>query len=344
MVIDANMYWLPESLFEQEEFLQAFITRMNQLPDTCGYVKEEDGCKQIVVEKPTGFQSLNYGAGEYALSTQLQDLQRAHVDKAVLKLPGCAEWMDLSLCKQFNDLMAAHANASNGKLIPLAVVPPYDTKENLQELRRCIEELHMHGVQLSTHYGDRYLDDEQFQAFFALCNEYHMTVYVHHSPIPVEYHSIYEFNNLRRSYGRCVDQTTAIGRELFSGFFDHYPNIRMVHSMLGGGFFGIMNMLLPHASKQTDTIQRFDANERIREQLKTNIYFECSHAQPWGEAALKCAVDVLGADHILFGTSYPVRKEWLLQGSEFIQSLQISEEEKAMILYKNAKTLYHIEE
>ena len=67
-----------------------------------------------------------------------------------------------------------------------------------------------------------------------------------------------------------------------------------------------------------------------------------SHAQPWGKEQLECAVKVLGADHILFGTSYPVRPVWLLEGADFVRGLDISEEEKELILHGNAERLYHL--
>ena len=51
---------------------------------------------------------------------------------------------------------------------------------------------------------------------------------------------------------------------------------------------------------------------------------------------------VLGADHILFGTSYPVRPVWLLEGADIVRKLDISEEDKALILGGNAERLYHL--
>lgn len=346
MVIDTNMYWLPESLFINEQELNEFLEEIKKATDdTKGIVSStQDGRKQIMIEKPEGYQNLNYGQGEYQIENQLTDLDEAAVDQAILKLPGCAEWMSLKTCKRFNNLMAEHVKKSNGRLIPLGVVPPFSKKENIEELKRCFDELGFHGVQIASHYQDAYLDDDRYSDFFALCNEYHATIYVHHSPVPVEYEKLYEFNNLRRSYGRCVDQTTAIGRELFSGFFDRYPNIKMIHSMLGGGFFAIANMLLPQPVKENENIKRFESNEHIREQFKKQVFFEMSHAQPWGKDVLECAIKILGADHILFGTSYPVRKQWLVEGPAMIESLEITQEEKEMILFKNAQRLYKIEE
>lgn len=342
MVIDANMYWLPETIFEEDA--EAFLAEIPKAYGTNGYLttNQETNIKQIVIEKPTGYQNLNYVQGEYRLETQLADMKEAGIEKSILKMPGCHEWMSLDTCKAFNDGMKEQSERSGGKLIPLAVLPPYASSACFEELDRC-RSMGMKDIQLCAHYGNRYLDDEIFKEFFEKLNEQKTTVYIHHTPVPVEHGSLYEYNNLRRSYGRCVDQTTAICRELFSGFFDRYPNLTFVHSMLGGGFFAIANMIFPQKAKQ-ESVSRFEGNDKIKEQFQKHIYFEMSHAQPWGKEQLECAISVLGADHILFGTSYPVRKAWQKDGAAWINALDITQEEKDQILYQNAQKLYHMKE
>lgn len=344
MVIDANMYWFPEELFSDPEALDRFIAEAPRAYDTNVYKKEEGGVTQIVVEKPTGFPSLNYAQGDYVLDHMLKDMDEAGVEKAVLKVPGCNEWMSLEMCRRFNDGMAAYAEASNGRLIPLAVVPATGGPQVDEEIDRYLGELKFAGVQLCAHYGNHYLDDEMFDPLFKTLDKHAATVYVHHVPIPVHAESLLDYNNLRRSYGRCVDQTTAVGRELFSDFFVRYPHLKMVHSMLGGGFFAIQQMLLPKASKRKDAVERFKTdNGELAERLRDHIYFEMSHVQPWGKDALECAIKVMGADHVIFGTSYPVHREWLLDGPAFVQALDITDEEKELVLSGNAERLYRID-
>jgi predicted TIM-barrel fold metal-dependent hydrolase len=339
------MYWLPEELFTDTALLNMF---MSCIPSANGWYGkfldiEGTGKKQIVLEKPQGYQNLNYVQGDYEIEVQLKDLAAAGADKALLKLPGCQEWMSLELCRIFNDKIHQHAVDSKGKLIPLAAVPPDGTKESTAELIRCHDELGMTAVQLSAHYGDKYLDDDSFSGFFRVLNDLGMTAYIHHTPVPVEYNTLYEYNNLRRSYGRCADQEIAIGREIFSGFFNKYPKVKFVHSMLGGGFFAIANMMFPNPPKTKETVSRFRTeNENARSQFKEHIYFELSHAQPWGRAQLECAVEVLGADHLIFGSSYPVRREWLTEGPAFIKNLDISDQQKELILSGNAIALYRL--
>lgn len=344
MVIDANMYWFPEELFGDREALDRFIAEAPRVYGTNVYLKRGEGPTQIVVEKPEGFPSLNYAEGDYRLETMLADMDEAGVDRAILKVPGCNEWMSLEMCRRFNDGMAAYAKASGGRMVPLAVVPATGGPRVDAEIDRCLDELGFAGVQLCAHYGTRYLDDGLFAPLFEKLDEKGATVYVHHVPIPVDASSLLDYNNLRRSYGRCVDQTTAVGRELFSDFFVRYPHLRLVHSMLGGGIFAIAEMLLPKPSRRKDAVQRFETDGgELAKRLREHLFFEMSHAQPWGKDALECAVKVLGADHIIWGTSYPVRKEWLLDGPAFVRSLALSDEDKELMLAGNAKRLYHLD-
>lgn len=339
MVIDANVYWFPETMFEDEALRnQLFMDAPRGYNTACKMI-ERNGKKQIIVEKPIGCAGVDFIQGDYTLDAMLTALNEAGIDKAVMKVPCLHEWMSLDMCRYFNDGMADYAKRSNGRLTALAVLPPWGQSAHLAELDRCINELGIHGVQLCAHYGELYLDNGAFSPLFTKLNDYTMTAYVHHTPVPVEYQSIKDYNNLRRSLGRCEDQLIAVGRELFSGMFEQYPNVKLVHSMLGGGFFAFKEMLMPNGP--ADNGGRFVATpDSMRKHLKHNIYFEMSHAQPWGKVLLETAVKILGADHIVYGSSSPVKTVWCNEGPEYVRTLDITEEDKEQILYRNAYRLY----
>ena len=65
-----------------------------------------------------------------------------------------------------------------------------------------------------------------------------------------------------------------------------------------------------------------------------------SHAQPWGEVNLKAAVTILGADHIVYGSSYPVRDEWMREGVSFVMRMGFDPRDAEKILGGNAEMLY----
>jgi len=39
-----------------------------------------------------------------------------------------------------------------------------------------------------------------------------------------------------------MDQGTAVGRELFSGMFEEFPNLKFIHTMFVGNLFAVQNL------------------------------------------------------------------------------------------------------
>jgi len=346
MIIDINTHWLPESLFKDEALLTSFI---NIVPRAYGeYAKvttiPETGKKQIVIEKPKGYQNLNFGDDHlYKAEERLAAMDKVGVDKSLLRIPCWQEWLNLDLCRMVNNRMAQDVKQHPDRFLGLGVVPPWGDKESLNEIERCIKELGFCGIEVAAHYGNLYLDEEEFKPFFKKINELKVPVCVHHTPLPVDYRSVTKYTNQRRLYGRCIDQATAVGRELFSGMFDEFPNVKMVHTMLGGAFFAYVDLLVPRKSGVKEEMERFDmAGDKIRGYLDRNMYFGITHAPAWGKVQLECAVKALGAEHVLFGSSFPLRHEWLYKGVDYVKSLDITEKEKSQIMSENAIKLFNI--
>jgi len=113
---------------------------------------------------------------------------------------------------------------------------------------------------------------------------------------------------------------------------------------MGGGLFAFTNQIAPLKSGVKEEMARFEPADKIRDYLKNNIYFEISTPQMWSKAQLECAVKEFGADHILFSSSYPTRLEWLVKGPEYLRTLDITEQEKDLILGGNAQRLFNIKD
>lgn len=347
MIIDINMHHLPEDLFTNEKVLDGFLSTA---PRAFGEIASlgtipETGKRQLILEKPKGYQNLNYVEGDYSLEAKLQAMDDNGVDKAILRVPVWQEWLRLDTCRIVNDNAADMCKRSHGRLYANAVVPPWGGKDNIYELERCIKELGMVGVQLACHYGQLYLDDEAFKPYMKVLNELNVPVVVHHTPLPVYWQSIYEYTNLRRELGRIIDQATAVGRELFSGMFEEFPNLRFIHTMFGGNWFANYNLLTPHKGKKQEAMLRLDMSEaeRIKGYLQHNIYFDMTHPASWGKDQVECAIKVCGADHVLFGSSFPVFYNWMAQGVDFVKTLDITEEERELITSGNAIRLFNLD-
>lgn len=345
-VIDANMHWLPDTLFTDETLrdeMMACIPRHHGIHVRMEQIPGKD-LRQIIIEEPKGVVNINYAEGQYNIESQLADMDKAGIDQAVFRIPVWQEWLNLETSKRINDGLADYISRSNGRFTALAVAPPWGDTATLREVERCVDQLGFKGVQLACKYGDIYLDDEAFFPYFEFLNDRKLPAVVHHTPLPVDHSSILTFNNQRRQYGRCIAQGTAVGRELFSGLFDRFPELRLSHSMLGGGFFAFVDMLVPQPRHSYgDAVDRFDTGQsKLREQLRKNLFFDISGPPQWGKKQLECAIEVLGEDNILYGASYPIRKDWFFDGVPTVQALDISEEAKTKILGGNAQKLFGI--
>jgi len=72
-----------------------------------------------------------------------------------------------------------------------------------------------------------YLDAEEFRPFFRKINQLKIPIVVHHTALPVDYGHIYDYVNLRRLFGRCIDQMTCVGRIMYCGMLDELPNLKL---------------------------------------------------------------------------------------------------------------------
>jgi predicted TIM-barrel fold metal-dependent hydrolase len=181
------------------------------------------------------------------------------------------------------------------------------------------------------------------EPYLKVLNDLGVPVIVHHTPLPVEWRSIVEYTNFRREFGRIQDQATAVGRELFSGMFDKFPNLRFVHTMLGGNWFANTELLTPHASNKKEAMVRLETSgaDKIKSYLRNNIFFDLTHPHSWGKDQVECALKVGGADHYLFGSSFPVFYGWMSQGVEFVsKTLDISDADREMVLAGTAIRMF----
>lgn len=345
MIIDVNMHHLPEDLFTNEEVLNGFLTTAPRGYGEVAYMGvTESGKRQIILEKPKGYQNLNYVEGDYTLESKIKAMDDAGVDVGILRVPVWQEWLQLDTCKIVNDNAADMCKRSNGRLYACACVPPWGGKENIYELERCIKELGMVGVQLACHYGQLYLDDPVFEPYLKVIEKLNVPVVVHHTPGPVHWQSLYDYTNLRREFGRISDQATAVGRELFSGMFEKMPNLKFIHTMLGGNWFANYNLLTPKVGKKKEAMVRLDTTEgdRILSYLHNNLYFDTTHPASWGKDQVECAIKVCGADHILFSSSFPVFYNWMSDGVEFMKGLDLSDADREQVMSGNAVRLFNL--
>lgn len=95
-VVDINIHHLPEDLFSNEKILNGFL---NSAPRGFGEIASvftmENGKRQLVLEKPRGYQNLNYVEGDYSAESKLAAMDDAGVDFGIMRVPVWQEWLGL---------------------------------------------------------------------------------------------------------------------------------------------------------------------------------------------------------------------------------------------------------
>ena len=346
MIVDINMDNLPINLFTDEEMLNGFLsTAPRGYGEVANLTVNAEGKRMIVLEKPKGYPNLNYIEGEYTLEAKLEAMDDSGVDIAMLRVPVWQEWLRLDTCKKINTQTAEMVKQSNGRLYAFACVPPWGGKENLYEMERCVKELGCVAVQMACHYGQLYLDDEVFRPHLKAIEKLGVPLVVHHTPLPVYWQPYYEWTNVRREMGRFVDQLTCVTRMVYSGMFDELPGLKCVYTQFGGAWFGMQNAMLPtqgSRKKKDSCVLDVHGNDRYRNYLKNNVYFEGTHISTWGKEQVECAVKVCGADHILFGSAFPIFYNWMADGVKFVQELDLPQADRDRILGGNAIDLFKL--
>lgn len=359
MIIDNNVHWMPETLFSDESLLNEVLRIPPKSAHLYAQMEPIPGTDrmQFTIEQPKGYTNLNYTELDVNAEKRIKAMDIIGIDKGVLRIPCLEEWSSLEMCRKFNDMMHETVVKSNGRLYPLAIVPPWGDKDCLYELERCVKELGCVGVEMAAHYGDLHMDEPMFRTHLKKIAELDIPIVVHHTPLPAAYENIYQNDQMRRLLGRCFAQMTCLMRNVYNGLFADIPELKIIHSYMAGGWFAFsgFNGVSACESKEPFNVpvpaefqeglkrshDRFTQDE-VASWFKNNIFFDMCHPVPWGKKTLEFAIKTMGADHVLFGSSYPVNPPWLFGSVDFVKSLDITEEERDLVLGGNAARLFKI--
>ncbi len=118
----------------------------------------------------------------------------------------------------------------------VASVPMNNVKASLAEIERAIERMGARGIQIFTNVSGRPLDDPAFAPIFARLHDYDLPIWLH--PTRPHTHPDYVTEDTSRFdiwwvFGWPYETSAAMARMVFSGFFDRWPNLKIITHHLG---------------------------------------------------------------------------------------------------------------
>lgn len=191
------------------------------------------------------------------------------------------------------DIVASHPD----RFVALGTVPLQAPDLAVAELRRCVKELGLRGVEISSNVAGQELAHPKFRPFFAAAEDLGILIFLH--PLGFtqgERLSEHYFSNL---IGNPLESAIAVGHLIFGGVLDRHPGLKICVAHGGGylpGYIGRMD----HGWEA-----RADCRQHIAQppsHYLRRLYFDTVVFDPDQLAYL---VRKYGADHIVLGTDYP---------------------------------------
>jgi len=266
-------------------------------------------------------------------SQRILEMDSARVDIQVLSLSTpnvyfASDQDSLSLARTTNDYLADLCEQYPTRFRCLASVPLNSVDLAIPELHRAIETLGMNGVILGSNINDRPLNSEEFRPFFEEVDRLGLAVLIHPmSPAGVELMGEY---GLAPLVGFVFDTTLAVTRMVYEGMMEQFPNINFIVAHLGGAIPYLLERInngyraYPECRKNLSTLPS--------EYLKRLYYDTVSFHEP----ALMCAYHTVGAKQMVLGSDYPHVIGSMTEAVATLESLELAEDEKAMMLGQNA--------
>jgi aminocarboxymuconate-semialdehyde decarboxylase len=263
-------------------------------------------------------------------------LEREGVDMQVLSLTTPGTHIEtparaVALARLVNDAFAAVVRARGTRFTALATLPLNDPAASAAELERAVTQLGLRGAMLFGNVNGVALADARFKPLYQTADRLGAVLYIHPTnPVGVEAMTEYWLMPL---VGFLFDTTLAAAQLVFSGVVERFPRIRWVLGHLGGA--------IPYLAERLD--RGYEAFPECRAHIRAapseylkGFYYDTVNFDP---KALQLAVDFAGARQLLAGSDYPHRIGSLRSMRESLGRLDVSAEDRALILGGNAARL-----
>lgn len=292
--------------------------------------------------------TLALNAGEFGerltdlAERRLMLMDETGIDVQVLSLttPGLNNLGDrgLDLARHVNDLLAETVAANPSRFQALAVLPVADGDSAAVELRRCVEQLGCKGAILYGRVGEKNLDHAMFDPVFACAAELGAPLLIH-PQIPqagvrdAYYAGFSESVNLALStfaLGWHYEAGMQFVRMVLAGVFDRHPNLQVIL-----GHWGELVMFYLERLTMLDRVSKLP--RPFADYVRDHLYLTASGM--FSPAYLHRAIEAVGPDRILFSTDYPYQYRPGGDARRFLDTLQLSGEDKRKFAHGNWNAL-----
>jgi aminocarboxymuconate-semialdehyde decarboxylase len=243
------------------------------------------------------------------------------------------EWADaqtsLKLARTTNDWIAKAVAAHPTRFIGLGTLPLHVTALAVGELERCLGELGLQGVAISTTAGGQELGDPVLRPFWDKAEELGAVVYIH--PGGNRDRRFKRFH-LWNSVGQAFEEAMAIASLMYDGVLERFPKLKICISHGGGYMPYYMGRIDRNYIEKVNT--RINMSKPPLDYLRMLYFDSCVYQRP----VLQHLIEKVGADRVVLGSDYPVGE---VKPIEFVTETEtLSAAQKDQIVRGNAAALF----
>jgi predicted TIM-barrel fold metal-dependent hydrolase len=246
-----------------------------------------------------------------------------------------------ALVREANDIAFGATQAYPERFASFASLALRDPVAAAKELDRGVSELGCVGGFLNGTEGGGFLDDPRYSPVYEAAEALDVPLYLHPTPPSATVQDAY-FRGLPEKSAYFLS-TAAWGwhaelgmhclRLILSGLFDRFPNLKIIIGHMGENLpFSLVRAQdgLPQAvTGLPKSVSEYFCEHFF---VTTSGYF----TQP----PFRCALDILGADRILYSVDYPYRSN--VAGAKFLAELNVSPSDRDKITHGNAERILRL--
>jgi len=288
----------------------------------------------------------------------------------MMRVPGLDNYAQpLDQLKSFHEWLAETVTDYAPRLAAYAYVNPFGGEEMLEQTAQTVREGGFVGLIVNTSVKGEYLDSERADPFFEMASELGKPIFLHPPAEPVGSDSLEDFR-LVEQVGRFVDVTVGLAAIVFGGRLEQFPDLEIIAATAGGAISLLAGRLDsayaprhyagggppkgngggPPGGKPPGggppggggpPIMRYENKiTKSPSDFLENIYVDTANSSVPNHLA---NLEVMGADHLLFGTDSPPLATPLEDAIALVEQLPVSQEARQQILEGNARRLFGLQ-
>ena len=287
--------------------------------------------------------------GNAVLHRRLLDIGQGRIDRMdaigidvqVLSLtsPGVqvfAPALATRLAAAANDALAAAVNRYPTRFAGLGAIAPQDPTAAAREIER-IKKLGLRGLIINSHTFGEYLDQPKYSVIFEAAEAARLPIYLHpREPAPSMIQPYLDYGLYFAGWGFAAETGLHAMRLIMSGLFDRYPLLKIILGHMGEGIpFWLQRIdnryLLQVKIGAVSKLPRLPSEYFLQN-------FVITTAGVTSAPALRLAIEVLGAERVLFAADYPYEDD--ADAVAFIRNTSVSSRERELIAHEDADRLF----